>query len=311
MLKQLEYGGYFFSEGVRHVLKIKRNIRYDNLLCLDDPHANLWLGEMVRSGKPFMAGRFGSGEMRTFLRTREVRMGLRRSVPETYMDSMCINAGFFPRQQERVMAFGDLMEESCRQVDLLAIWGTLPMENYVLHHHVPQAKRCYLSGLEPFFADRPWTMSWEGKKVLVIHPFEESIRLQYEQKEKFQRHMKWLPEFTLKTLKAVQTIGGQKDERFDTWFAALDYMYERAMEQEFDLAVIGCGAYGFPLAARLKQAGKQAVHMGGAVQLLFGITGKRWEAKEEYRLLMAEGWRRPLPSEMPEAAKNIEGGCYW
>lgn len=311
MLKQLEYGGYFFTEGVRHVLKIKRNIRYDNLRCLDDPHANLWLGEMVRSGKPFMAGRFGSGEMRTFLRTREVRMGLRRSVSETYMDSMCVNAGFFPRQQDQVMAFGDLMEESCRQVDLLAIWGTLPMENYVLHHHVPRAKRCYLSGLEPFFADQPWTLSWEGKKVLVIHPFEESIRLQYARREAFQRHMKWLPEFTLKTLKAVQTIGGQKDERFDTWFEALDYMYEKAVEQDFDLAVIGCGAYGFPLAARLKQAGKQAVHMGGATQLLFGITGKRWEAKEEYRPLMAEGWRRPLPSEMPEAAKKIEGGCYW
>ena len=44
MLNQLEYGGYFFTEGVRHVLKIKRNIRYDNRLCLDDPHANLWLG---------------------------------------------------------------------------------------------------------------------------------------------------------------------------------------------------------------------------------------------------------------------------
>lgn len=311
MLNQLEYGGYFFTEGVRHVLKIKRNIHYDNRLCLDDSHANLWLMGMVRSGKPFMAGRFGSGEMRTFLKTREVRMGLRRAVPETYMDSMCINAGFFPRQQEQVMAFGDLMEESCRQVDLLAIWGTLPMENYVLHHHVPQAKRCYLSGLEPFFAGQPWTMSWEGKRVLIIHPFEESIRLQYERKEEFQRHMKWLPDFTLKTLKAVQTIGGQKDERFDTWFAALDYMYETAMEQEFDLAVIGCGAYGFPLAARLKQAGKQAVHMGGATQLLFGIIGKRWEAKEEYRQLMAEGWKRPLPSEMPEAAKKIEGGCYW
>lgn len=311
MLDQLQYGGYFFVEGVRHLLKIKREIHYDNRICLDDSHANLWLADMVRSGKPFMAGRFGSGEMRTFLKTREVRMGLRREVPEANMDSMCVNAGFFPREQKQVMAFGDLMEKSCGQVDLLAIWGTLPMENYVLRRHVSQAKRCFLSGLEPFFADEPWTMSWEGRKVLVIHPFEESIRMQYERKEAFQQHMRWLPDFTLKTVKAVQTIGGQKDERFADWFEALDYMFEKAMEQDFDLAVIGCGAYGFPLAARIKAAGKQAVHMGGAVQLLFGITGKRWEAKEEYLPLMAEGWRRPLPSEMPEAARNIEGGCYW
>ena len=311
MLNQLEYGGYFFTEGVRHVLKIKRNIRYDNRLCLDDPHANLWLGERVRSGKPFMAGRFGSGEMRTFLRTREVRMGLRRSVPESCMDSMCINAGFFPRQQEQVMAFGDLMEESCRQVDLLAIWGTLPMENYVLHRHVPQAKRCYLSGLEPFFAEQPWTLSWEGKQVLVIHPFEESVRLQYGRKEEFQQHMKWLPEFTLKTLKAVQTIAGTKDSRFENWFEALDWMEQEAMKEEFDIAIIGCGAYGLPLAARLKAHGRQAIHLGGAAQLLFGIRGARWDNHEIISRLFNESWVRPSEEEKPAGASQVEGACYW
>ena len=104
MFDQLQYGGYFFAEGVRHVLKIKREIHYDNRLCLDDSHANLWLKEMVCSGKPFMAGRFGSGEMRTFLKTREVRMGLRKTVPEANMDSMCINAGFFPREQGQAVS---------------------------------------------------------------------------------------------------------------------------------------------------------------------------------------------------------------
>ena len=49
------------------------------------------------------------------------------------------------------------------------------------------------------------------------------------------------------------------------------------MEEIFDVAIIGCGAYGMPLAAMLKQAGKQAIHLGGATQLLFGIKGKRWE----------------------------------
>ena len=49
------------------------------------------------------------------------------------------------------------------------------------------------------------------------------------------------------------------------------------MKIDFDVAIIGCGAYGFPLAAKLKQAGKQAIHLAGATQLLFGIKGKRWE----------------------------------
>lgn len=33
--------------------------------------------------------------------------------------------------------------------------------------------------------------------------------------------------------------------------------------------------YGFPLAAHVKHKGKQAIHLGGTLQLLFGIKGNR------------------------------------
>lgn len=46
---------------------------------------------------------------------------------------------------------------------------------------------------------------------------------------------------------------------------------------DYDIVLLGCGAYGFPLAAYAKRRGKQAIHMGGSLQLLFGIKGKRWE----------------------------------
>ena len=46
-------------------------------------------------------------------------------------------------------------------------------------------------------------------------------------------------------------------------------------EIEFDVAIIGCGAYGLPLAVEAKRMGKQAIHMGGATQVLFGIKVNR------------------------------------
>ena len=45
---------------------------------------------------------------------------------------------------------------------------------------------------------------------------------------------------------------------------------------DYDVCLIGCGAYGFPLAAHVKHKGKQAIHLGGTLQLLFGIKGNRW-----------------------------------
>ena len=50
-----------------------------------------------------------------------------------------------------------------------------------------------------------------GKKVLVIHPFAETIQHQYEQKRTLLfKNPDVLPEFQLETIKAVQSLGGQK-----------------------------------------------------------------------------------------------------
>lgn len=311
MSQAVRYGRYFLAEGIRHVLKIRKKPVYDNQRYLDDLHANRLIAGQIRGGRPFMAGRFGSGEMRAFRRTLEVGWGLKKEIPEETMDSLCINAGFFPRDKEKVMAFGRRMEAACRQVDLIAVWEGLLMEDYVYDTFLPEAKRCFLAGLEPFFCGEPWTAALEGKQVLIIHPFEESIRRQYARRELLFTDPSILPEFELKTLKAVQTIAGQADPRFADWFEALDYMAEEALRIGFDVAVIGCGAYGFPLAARLKEAGKQAVHMGGATQLLFGIRGQRWDAREDYQQIMNENWRRPLTEEKPQGAARVENNCYW
>jgi glycine/D-amino acid oxidase-like deaminating enzyme len=81
---------------------------------------------------------------------------------------------------------------------------------------------------------------------------------------------------------------------------------------DFDIAIIGAGAYGLPMAAHVKRRGKKAVHLGGATQLLFGIRGKRWDTDYPHlQPLFNEHWARPLPTETPPNAKTIEAGCYW
>ncbi|MDO5614604.1 MAG: hypothetical protein Q4G16_00310 [Cruoricaptor ignavus] len=89
-------------------------------------------------------------------------------------------------------------------------------------------------------------------------------------------------------------------------------MKEKISKTDFDIAIIGCGAYGFPLASFIKNLGKQAIHLGGVTQLLFGITGKRWEDWEHYTSLRAENGKHWItPTEAPKGFKNVENGCYW
>jgi hypothetical protein len=91
---------------------------------------------------------------------------------------------------------------------------------------------------------------------------------------------------------------------------------------DYDICLIGCGAYGFHLAAHVKRTGKKAVHLGGALQLLFGIKGKRWEDPYygvhkwkipygSYTNLMNEFWVRPSINETPINAEKVENSCYW
>lgn len=94
------------------------------------------------------------------------------------------------------------------------------------------------------------------KKILVVHPFAKTIQQQYEQRRTLLfKNPDILPEFQLETFQAVQSIGGQSS--FNTWFDALQYMKDEIDKRDYDIALIGCGAYGFPLAAHIKRSGKK------------------------------------------------------
>ena len=175
--------------------------------------------------------------------------------------------------------------------------------------------------MEPWRYEKPWSAALKGKKVLVIHPFEQSIQEQYAIREKLFAGTDILPEFELLTYKTLQTTGDLIDQRFATWFDALEFMYQEIREKDFDIALLGCGAYGFPLAAKLRADGKQAIHMGGVLQILFGIMGKRWDGtgpnstthkmREDIAKYYSEDWTYPKENETPESAGRVEYGPYW
>jgi hypothetical protein len=149
-----------------------------------------------------------------------------------------------------------------------------------------------------------------NQKVLVIHPFEKSIQKQYANREKLFKDPRILPDFTLLTLKAVQSIA-RNETGFSNWFEALDWMCTQIRSLDFDIAIIGAGAYGLPLAAFIKRMGKKAIQLGGATQILFGIRGQRWDRMPFFQQLYNQNWIRPLPEETPANFQKVEGGCYW
>jgi len=168
-----------------------------------------------------------------------------------------------------------------------------------------------LKDLEPYYHLNPWSEVLKGKKVLVVHPFSKSIETQYKKRQFLFSDHRVLPDFELITIKAVQSLIGNKPAEFSSWFEALEFMKNQISNTEFDIAIIGCGAYGLPLAAHVKRIGKKAIHLGGQTQVLFGIIGKRWEDRDFFLDMFNEHWVRPLPEETPQNHIKVEDGCYW
>ena len=216
------------------------------------------------------------------------------------------NAGIFPVNEDYLRKFAKTYFEAVKSADVMGAFGGNYEGEILKRLCKKDLDVVELYGLMPYKSEICWTKELKGKKVLVIHPLDELIKKQYLNREKLFKNADFLPEFELKTLKAINSAGYNECE-FSTWHEALEYMYEEIDKIDFDIAIIGAGAYGLPLASYVKKIGKIGIHLGGASQLLFGIKGFRWDKEGIYN----EYWKRPDDKDKPKGFKEIEGGCYW
>jgi glutamate racemase len=95
------------------------------------------------------------------------------------------------------------------------------------------------------------------------------------------------------------------------YFETLDAIFDEIREKDFDIAILGCGAYGHTLCHRIdSEMGKDAMYLGGAIQTLFGILNTRDKNKGDIKT--NEFWITEIPEEYkPPNYKTIENGCYW
>jgi len=165
--------------------------------------------------------------------------------------------------------------------------------------------------LAPYDHENFWSKSLEGKKVLVVYPFVDSIKFQYERKDLIwlNEHAGKLPNFDLITYKPFWSLGNVKPH--GSWYETLNVMKDEISKLDFDVALLGCSHYGLPLVAHIKNnLRKSAIYMGGELQNLFGIHGSRWDSKETAIKCFNSNWIKSF-DEKPNGFQLMDGGCYW
>lgn len=157
----------------------------------------------------------------------------------------------------------------------------------------------------------PWTLALRGKRLLIISPFEESLRVQINKREKIYG-IDLFPDCEFVFAKPPQTQGGCKSREFQHELA--DFVEKlRKIKDTFDVALCSCGGYGNLVCAALHDMNKSAIYVGGVLQMYFGIYGERWirERPDVMALYKNEHWVRPREEERPTGFEKVEHQCYW
>lgn len=107
--------------------------KYAGHCMLSPDQANQYIYDRIKSGEPFLAGRFGSTEL---LNMRSYDFGGfigQKYDKDFHFNHLCEWSGFFPKDISLLPQFVDEMKSACKEVDFLAVWFQAFEDYYIKH----------------------------------------------------------------------------------------------------------------------------------------------------------------------------------
>lgn len=274
-------------------------------------------------GKQFLIGRFSDIE------TRIVHHYITKQIKPREMFQLENNAGIHITNPQSLNVFVRTVLSAFRDCDAHGIWRNDGMamcmgnSQEFIRKFSPNTPAVYAPVLEPmYFFEKGYNTTFlstfRGKRVLIVSPFVDTMKAQVDRGAL--AHIYGLPEYMngveFLFAKAPVTLAGNHDGKdWQVQFAALK---ERIVAAgDFDIALLGCGGYGMPTSHYIyKELGRSAIYVGGALQLFFGIMGRRWLGSPFYARYFNVAktgvyWVKPAEQEKPAGIERVEKGCYW
>ena len=273
----------------------------------------------LAEGKGCLIGRHGTIELTALLMddSGKIRFDNER------LFALETNAGIFPYQYTYLKEWLTAYKEASEEADVMAVGWHAPLarsEWNLLSRINPQVARIPLRSLEPYYclSTHHWTRALAGQKVCVVSSFADLMGGQLEYIEKvwpqcdtvIPKSASWS---FVRSYYCPKVARGkcQWGEGVNSWLDAVTWMEAEVMKNSPRIVLIGCGGLAMPLASRLKKRGCICVVLGGAIQIMFGIKGRRWENHPIISQYFNDDWIFPPEDMIPDGALAVEGGCYW
>lgn len=297
---------------------------------LSDTNTNDMITKAIQEKRPFSIGKVGQIEAEAIMvfhqkSSQECQaFGTKQgSYPQHIVDQIHVNAGVFPNDKQGIDAFSRLYQHAMSSCDILSVSYPWLIPEWGEHIGLCRGSKenqlsCRISATEPFFVPNPFSQQFKDKKVLVVSPFVDSFRKQIANRENVwgDRTNEFLPETTSWSFVKTPLSAGIVDPVDEDWPSMIERLigecFPNEKEEEWpDIVLAGCGPGGLCITQAAKERGKVGISMGGGLQILFGVRGKRWDANDKFKELFNEHWIRPSGQERPAKSAKVERGCYW
>lgn len=257
----------------------------------------------------------------------------RKSITDLHMHQLINNAGINVKTMDDVRAYVMATMRAFQHCTAVAIWErqglvyekTGQAQEYLCQ--IAKKPEILAQALEPFYflergSGKNWMESLRGHLILVISPFADTFQRQVDSDNftrAFGSEASWFSGSRFSFIKPPFTLAGNHEnkswlEHFNKFKSELE-AHVKSLPEKPKAVLVSCGGYGMPVCDFLfSSLDLSPIYVGGALQLFFGVLGKRWEQNPtimKYYKQNPTAWVRPLESEKPKNAVAVERGCYW
>jgi hypothetical protein len=269
--------------------------------------------------KGFLVGRNGTIELEALLTYKEKQFLFQQQglILEKH-------AGVFPSNQLSHKHWFRDTETAIKNTDLLVAGWFAPLAHEEKKYLASLGRNSVvlpLRSLEPYYVptEMMWTRFLKFHKVAIVSSFADTAMKQIQRAKDIwgDRAESLLPPeaqfIPIRTGYAPVLANGRAEWPGNPtkWEQVVDSVVQCVVDSGAEIILIGCGGLGMILGHRLKQLGKVCIVMGGAIQVLFGIKGNRWETHTTISRFWNDAWVYPSEDETPGGSQSIEKACYW
>lgn len=264
---------------------------------------------LLQATTPFFIGRIAGIELQVAYHLKH------GTLTRQHVDELENNAGIHATSNESLKKYVDILVNSYHSCTCIAEWDKsgkvyeiTGRGQELIAKQTPHIPKINALALEPYYFENSWMEKMSGKRVLIVHPFVESCKKQLPNLSAI-FPIPWFTNCTFEFVKPPITLAGNHNNI--DWHEHYTTCINEIKHIEFDIALVAAGGYGMLLSDFIFTMGKSVIYVGGALQIFFGIIGKRWFDNKEIMKLVNDEWIRPSAKEKPENASKVERGCYW